>query len=182
MREGEMSIRSAAKAAERTRVASGFYAEVIDRGDGTVVKAYLRAPRGLRGISDPKKRESRIRELWRVEVAMYERVQSRSDLARFVPRFYGAVDPCALAGVVAPERFVSGCGLHLERLVGSEHKMAELSSLHPSIFKVADGVLDRISELAVGLPEINVLDASCFVLGAGEAFKLIDFATSVAQA
>lgn len=154
------------------QIGIGEFAEVLDCGNGTVVKAYLRKQHARGFLQDWKDHEALIRGLFINERNAYERLQMHDDLKAFTPRYYGVTDPYALvpADAAYSERYVSGCGIRLERISGVPTKVAALPK---DILGEVEAVLWRIIDV---VHPGNVWDSSCFIPGSQGRFTLIDFA------
>lgn len=156
-----------------SRLASGAFADVLDIGDGSVVKAYRRQQHTSRPVEDWRDHEALTRGFFEAEATTYERLSKHPDLAVFAPRFLGRIDPVAISDLAQPpERgYVRHCGFRLERVPGQDIKVSRLPE---PLRDEVETILERLrDEVQAG----HVWDASCFVPGIRFPFTLIDFAT-----
>ena len=154
-------------------LATGNFADIIDLGDGTVVKAFRRNSHTNRTDVSQDDQDALTRGFFLHEVLAYEALQSHSDLEIFAPRFEGRIDPTRLevTGQSPASVYVSGCGLHLERIQGEAVKIANL----PRDVQIRVEVVLEAMQERIGLRD--PWDGSCFVPGSRAEFTVIDFAT-----
>ena len=150
----------------------GAFADVFDVGDGTVIKVFRRIQQTHSPVREWSDHDFIIRQLFAAEVAAYERLQDRQNLVKYVPRYFGTINASDL-GIVSPnptEPHVEGCALRLERIVGTDMKVALVPN---PIRQAVESVLEEIRDVA---GRINVWDCSCFIPGPRADFAVIDFA------
>lgn len=155
------------------RIASGAFADILDMGDGSVVKAYRRQRHTLRPVEDWRDHEALTRGFFEAEAAAYERLSEHPDLAVFAPRFLGRIDPAGISDLAEPpeQGYVRHCGFRLERILGKDIKVSRLPEpLRAEVETILEWLRD---EVQAG----HVWDASCFVPESSSLFTLIDFAT-----
>jgi len=149
----------------------GHFSDVFDLGNGSVFKAYKRKNVGEQE-SNQNDNDELTKALYRSELKAYEIIHSEKELSDFFASFYGVADPHELLSFIDgyKEKYVSGCGLIIEYVVGEESKMPHVA---PEIYDLVDETLDRANALLSPLG-INSYDSSCINIGDGK-FKLIDF-------
>ncbi|WP_337171387.1 hypothetical protein [Gemmatimonas aurantiaca] len=151
---------------------SGGFADIIDLGDETVAKVYRRAKHTHDPVEDWEDHDFVTARLFEAEVRAYESIQDDSELVRFTPKYFGRLD---LAGLdLGPsstgQPYVPRCAFRIERLSGHDVKVRDVAG------PPREEMENVLKLIAARLPRIDVLDASCFVPGAREAFTIIDFA------
>ncbi len=141
-------------------------------GDGTVVKAFRRLQHTDHPTTNREDHDRITRLLWRTEAETYERLQNALPLECYVPKYHGRVDPQALGlpQALAKGPYLPGCGLLLEKLEGTDVKVAHLE---PELQQRVEAVLERIGDTC---GKLDLWDASCFYPGSRAEFTLIDFA------
>lgn len=145
----------------------GGFADVLDLGDGKVVKAFRREEHNGSG-ADWRDEDLLTEELFAAEVRAYEKLATIPDLALFAPEYFGTIDPHTLG--VDPELYVQGCGIVMERIAGEAIKFGNLL---PEIKNELLPLLCRFeNEVTAG----DVRDCSCFIPGSRAEVTLIDFA------
>ena len=103
------------------------------------------------------------------EVRFYEDLSGHPDLEVYCPRFFGLADPNAFS-ISSKRTFPSGCGILLEKIPGTDTKLAHLPR---KLQREAEYVIERMrARFRVDDP----WDGSCFVPGTRAAFTLIDLA------
>jgi hypothetical protein len=153
-------------------LASGNFADIIDLGDGTVVKAFRRNSHTNRSDVSQEDQDALTRGFFLNEARAYEALQSHADLEIFVPKFAGRIDPTQLeVAELRADAYVVGCGLRLERLDGHAVKIANLPR---DVQMRVEAVLEQMQE-RIGLQD--PWDGSCFIPGSRAEFTVIDFAT-----
>ena len=112
------------------------------------------------------------RRLYATECAAYKRLQSHPEIAVHLPEYFGPINESTLSlpPSTSGQPYVAGCAFRLERLSGTDIKMAFVPQ---PTQQQAEAVLEAIRDLC---PRINVWDASCFIPGPRSGFALIDFA------
>jgi hypothetical protein len=152
---------------------AGNFADILDLGDGTVVKAFRRLGHTHRTDIAQEDQDALTRGFFLNEARAYEALQNHPDLEVFVPRFEGRMDPTQLEvpGQTGANVYVAGCGLRLERIHGEAVKIAHLA---PDMQTRVEEVLETMQE-RIGLRD--PWDGSCFVPGSRAVFTVIDFAT-----
>jgi hypothetical protein len=154
-----------------TLLGYGAFADVIDLGDGTVAKAYRRRRHTVRADIPLDLHDRLTRRLFQVEAQAYDQLQGVPELETYLPRYFGRLDPAALGlPTSGQEEHLQGCGIRLERLVGSEDKIGNLPA---ELLNEAESVLKRIHE---SIGRAWVWDACAFYPGSRRALTLIDFA------
>jgi hypothetical protein len=153
-------------------IASGASSDVLDLGDGRVLKAFRRISYTDLPVEDWQDHEALTRAVFHNEAVGYEKLQQHADLCVYAPEYFGCLDPIVI-GMTAgfpPERYVAGCGIVLEQISGVATKIAHLPvALRVSAEHVLEEIRDRITPG-------NVWDCSCFVPGSRAQITLIDFA------
>lgn len=147
----------------------GDFADVLDLEDGTVVKAFRREQHTGRG-ADWRDENALTTELFAAEARAYETLMGLPELAVYVPRFLGRVDPCALVGDPGQEIYVQGCGIWMERIPGDAVKFGHLR------IEIKEELQPILVRLAEAVAPDNVWDCSCFWPGSRAKATFIDFA------
>jgi hypothetical protein len=153
-------------------IGSGAFADVFDLGDATVAKVFRRIQHTNSGVRDWADHDFVTRRLFATEIAAYERLRDRPDIAVYVPQYYGPLDATTLVlpNSSTGQPFVSGCALRLELIPGRDVKAGLVEdTLRADI----DRVLWEIKDVA---GRVNVWDCSCFAPGPRTPFTIIDFA------
>jgi len=157
--------------AEGELIGSGGCADVIMLAQGKVLKAFLRINYSDDPVNDWADHFAITRAKCRAEAKAYRQLQQIPELAKYVPRFYGTIDPTSLPFVRDAAKYVADCGLILEFVPGSARKLAHVDK---SIQADVEFIVEQL-ETTLGLQQ--GLDASCFVPGVnGLPFTVIDFA------
>lgn len=149
-------------------IGKGGFAEVLDIGNGRVLKAYLKKSRAHGPVRCWEDHDLLTSVFFAKEVQAYRSVMSMDSIRHNFPCFYGVEDP-RLWIPNHGNRYVPGCGIILERIPGKDRKLAHLPE---AIEKRVSAVLE---EALSSLREVNVWDASCFVEPNDEGIKIIDF-------
>jgi hypothetical protein len=148
-------------------IGRGDFADVLDLGDGKVVKAFRREEHNGSG-ADWRDEDLLTEELFAAEVRAYEKLTTIPDLAFFAPEYFGTVDPHSLR--VDPEIYVEGCGILLERIPGEAIKFGDLPP------EIRDELLPLLRRFEKEVTAGDVRDCSCFIPGSRAEVALIDFA------
>ncbi len=111
-----------------SKIGSGDFADVFDLGDGTVVKAFRRLQHTGGDVAEWRDEDALTTQLFEAEVRAYERLRRLPDLAVFTPEFFGEIDPYENVDLKESEQYsyVRGCGIRLERILGTDIKFAFL--------------------------------------------------------
>jgi hypothetical protein len=156
-----------------TLVNRGDFADILDLGDDTVVKAFRHNSHTKRQDVSREDEDLFTRGYFLTEARAYEDLQHHPELEIYVPKFFGRIDPCTLdlpAGIASGD-YVQGCGLRLERIVGVDRR---ISALEQPVRDRVEAVLERMqTTIRLG----NPWDGCCFVPGRRAEFALIDFST-----
>jgi hypothetical protein len=150
---------------------SGNFSDVYDLGNGKVFKAYKR-----KNISDSNTdqadNDAYTKAMFRAELKAYECIHLDINISAYFADFHGVADPYEVLSFVelCESKYVSGCGLIIEYIIGEESKMPHVAD---DIYKRVDEVLDCANDILSPLG-LNPLDSSCINFGDGN-FKIIDF-------
>ncbi len=157
--------------AEGELIDTGGCADVIMFARGKALKAFRRISYSHDPVMDWADHCAITRAKYRAEARAYRQLQQIPELAKYVPQFYGTIDPTSLPFVRDAAKYVPGCGLILEFVPGSARKLAHVDK------SIQDDVASVVTQLEATLGLKQGLDASCFVPGAsGSPFTVIDFA------
>ncbi len=147
-------------------LASGAYADVWDMNDGTVIKAFKSKQRAHGNLVDIRDHDLLTKMFHAKEIESYEILITNKNINKFIPKYYGLVNPCEKLPK-GSNQYVEGAGILLEKIEGKDRKVAYLEDLK----LVVDEIL---TEMTYHLNGVCVWDASCFYESETN-FKIIDF-------